>query len=152
MLCRGHYFILCYGFVIFHCVSLCVCVHQVFIHSSVSGHLGYFHAPRSLLQSLLLNQTWVGSPCTVKQAYWHWVVLKEGIAFIARPSKDSGQLILKRPRLPYGLMTGWGRELCGTWSAHGSYSHWLAQRESGSGSNLRGASVLVVRVQQTSST
>ena len=37
-----------YGWVIFHCVCVCVCVcvhthHILFIHSSVHGHLGYFH-------------------------------------------------------------------------------------------------------------
>ena len=25
------------------CVCVCVCIHIFFIHSSVSGHLGYFH-------------------------------------------------------------------------------------------------------------
>ena len=48
--CRGHYFILVYGKVIFLCVCVCVCVcvcththHIFFIHSSIDRHLGCFH-------------------------------------------------------------------------------------------------------------
>ena len=52
MLCKWHYFILFYDWVIVHCVCVCVCVcvytdtytpHIFFIHLSVDGYLGCFH-------------------------------------------------------------------------------------------------------------
>ena len=39
-LCKRHYFIPFYGWVIFHCIYMC---HIFFIHSSVDGHSGCFH-------------------------------------------------------------------------------------------------------------
>ena len=48
-----------YGWVIFHCVYMCVCVcvcvYRIFIHSSVDGHLGCFHV-LDLTQGL--SHTW----------------------------------------------------------------------------------------------
>ena len=38
--------------------------------------------------------------CTAKAVCWHWVVMKESTAFIAGPSKENGQLVVKRPKLP----------------------------------------------------
>ena len=41
--CQWRYFILCYGWVIFHYVCVCVLYHIFFIHSSVEVHLVCFH-------------------------------------------------------------------------------------------------------------
>lgn len=38
-----------------------------------------------------------------KPIYWHQVVVKESTAFIVEPSKEDGQLMLKRPELHDGF-------------------------------------------------
>ena len=40
--CKRHYFILFYGWVVFHCV--CIIYHIFFIYSFVNEHFGCFHA------------------------------------------------------------------------------------------------------------
>ena len=68
---------------------------------------------------VLLYQTWVHSPCTIKPIYWHRVVVKESTVFIAgRQARSSGQLVLKTPKLPMGfrkaiLKARWGRGVPG---------------------------------------
>ena len=49
--------------------------------------------------------TKLGSTClhSVKPIYWHWVMVKDSVAFITRPSKEYQQLTLKRPKLPSRL-------------------------------------------------
>ena len=41
---------------------------------------------------------------TAKPIYLHWVAAKESTAFIVGPSKENGQPILQRPKLPSGFL------------------------------------------------
>ena len=52
--------------------------------------------------------------CTKKPMSWHKAVVKESTVFMAGPSKDNTQLMLKRPNLPDDfhcrvLKARWGR-------------------------------------------
>ena len=53
-----------------------------------------------------------------KPTYWYWVVVKESVAFITRPSKEYRQLMLKRTKLSNRLQ-GKVFEDKGAWSAYG---------------------------------
>ena len=58
------------------------------------------------VQGTIATEPKLGSahPHTVKPIYWHQVVVKESIGFIAgRQARSSGQLMLKTPKLPNGF-------------------------------------------------
>ena len=70
------------------------------------------------------------SPSSVKQIYWHHVVMKESTAFIARrPKRDqarTGSSCSKDPNSGMAfregfLKTAWGRGWQGVWSAHAQF-------------------------------
>ena len=69
-----------YGSVVFHCVCVCVCVcvclyHIFFIHSSVDGHLGYFHG-LAIENSAAVN---IGMHVFFRIMVFFWYVPRTGI-------------------------------------------------------------------------
>ena len=82
---------------------------------------------------LLQNQTWVHSPvCSKANLLTPGYGEGKYSAYCRAPSKENGQLMLKRPKLPNGFQGRgfkkpvWRRGLPGAWSTHAQFSDWLA--------------------------
>ena len=101
------------------------CISQLFL-----SHWLYFETNPSLFTVKMaapgdtptsLASQWKENPfClhTAKPIYWHWVVVKESVAFITRPSKEYRQQMLKRTKLS-NRFQGKVFEDKSAWSAYG---------------------------------
>ena len=158
MLCKWHYFILCYGFVIFHCVSVRVCAPNLLLPFICQWTFRVFPCS-SIFSSVLVTESNLGqltmhnkaSLLTVGCAegkYSIYCKVKQGL-WAANSQKTQTSLWVNdrvRERVVWYLISSWilfslvGAEVIGS------------QHHQPSGSNLCGVSVLTVRVLLTSST